>query len=150
MPNKPRNKPEIVLEKNTQEKFLSFLNGVFNGKPLKLNPDYCVVGRFDRSLKLHLTKTINVLINKHGNKRKRYKIGKTGNSPKRVEYDDYRLGVYSEMYLLYESTSIKNVENLERYYSAKFKPEKRCDNIDTDSRGKMVSINGKYYLYIML
>ena len=54
------------------------------------------------------------------------------------------------MFLLYESTSVKNIEDLEIYYSTKYKPEKRCDNKDTKSLGKMVSINGKYYLYLVI
>jgi hypothetical protein len=91
-------------------------------------------------LKLYITKTIDEIINKHGNKRKTYKEGKSDHSPKRAEFDDYRSGSYSKMFLLYESTSVKNVEYLERYYSTKYKPEKRYDNKDTKILSKMVSI----------
>lgn len=150
MPNRPRKNPELEVEKNVFESFSSWLDDVFVGTPPKLDSSYCVVGHINQSLKLHITKSINEIINKHGNKSKRYKIGKSGNSPKRAEFDDYRSGTYSEMFLLYESESVKNVESLEIYYSKKYKPENRCDNIDTNSLGKMVSIKGKYYLYLVI
>ena len=150
MPNKPRKKPGLIIEKTIFESFESWLNTVFIGKSPILNSEFCVVGVINHSLKLHLTKTVNEIINNHGTKRQNYKFGKTGRSPKRVEFDDYRSGVYSEMFLLYESTSVKNIEDLEIYYSTKYKPEKRCDNKDTKSLGKMVSINGKYYLYLVI
>lgn len=150
MPNKPRKKPELILEKTAFESFDSWLNTVFVGAAPVLNSDFCVVGRISHSLKLSITKSVTGIINKHGNKRKTYKFGKSGRSPKRAEYDDYRSGLYSQMFLLYESTSVKNVEDLEIYYSKKYKPEKRCDNKDTKSLGKMVSIDGKYYLYLVI
>lgn len=150
MPNKPKKIPKLSIEKNLFESFDSWLDDVFIGKPPVLDSQFCVVGRINHSLKLHITKSINTIINKHGNKRKTYKIGKTGHSPKRVEFDDYRKGSYSEMFLIYESESVKNVESLEIYYSTKYKPENRCDNKDTKSLGKMVSINGKYYLYLVI
>lgn len=150
MPNKPRKKPDLTIEKTVFQSFDSWLDDVFVGNSPILYDDFCVVGANNRSLKLHITKTINEIINKRGNKRKTYKIGKSGNSPKRVEFDDYRKGTYSEMFLLYESESVKNVEDLEIDYSTKYKPDKRCDNKDTKSLGKMVSIKGKYYLYLVI
>ena len=150
MPNRPRKTPELAIEKTVFESFSSWLDDVFTGKSPKLDSSYCVVGRVNHSLKLHITKSINEIINKHGNKRKTYKIGKSGRSPKRAEFDDYRSGLYSQMFLLYESESIKNIEDMEIYYSIKYKTEKRCDNKDTKSLGKMVSINGKYYLYLVI
>lgn len=150
MPNKPRKDPDLYIQKTAFESFGSWLDTVFVGKAPIVIIDYCVVGRINHSLKLYLTKSINEIINKHGNKRKTYKIGKTGRSTRRAEFDDYRGKAYSEMFLLYESSSVKNIEDLEIYYSTKYKPEKRCDNIDTKSLGKMVSINGKYYLYLVI
>jgi len=150
MPNRPIKKPELLIEKTIFESFDSWLDTVIIGKPPKLYDDYCIVGRVNASIKNHITKIINEIINKHGNKRKTYKVGKSGRTSKRAEFDDYRSSLYSEMFLLYESESVKNVEDLEIYYSKKYKPENRCDNIDTKSLGRMVSINGKYYLYLVI
>jgi hypothetical protein len=54
------------------------------------------------------------------------------------------------MYLLYESKIPSFVEFLEKYYSAKYKNDKFNKNIDTNSLGTMKSIDGNYYLYLVV
>lgn len=128
----------------------NWLRTLFLGNMPCIHKSHCVKGKITSGLKSAITKNVEWIINHKDNKPKNYKFGKTGFPPNRADQYDYRLASYSDMYLLYESTSVSNVEELEKYYCNKYKVNKRNDNVDVNSLGKMKSMNGKYYLYFVL
>lgn len=135
---------------NFWDELNDWVKTLFIGDKPIIDNTLCLTGHITPKLKVAITKNINEIINYESNKLKNYKFGKTGFPPTRTDQVDYRAASYSNMYLLYESTSIDNVEELEKYYCSKYKVQKRNDNIDDKSRGKMKSIDKKYYLYFVI
>ena len=127
-----------------------WLKTLFIGDKPNIDKSLLETGRLSSSLKTKITKNVQWILNHKSHKLKNYKFGKTGFPPNRADQDDYRIASYSNMFLLYESTSVDNVEELEKYYCSKYKLKKRNDNIDVNSLGKMKSIDGKYYLYFAI
>jgi hypothetical protein len=118
------------------------------GKAPAIISDFCCKGKPNSAMKSAITKNVtNILLE---NKKRYYKFGKTGHSLNRSDYEDYRSASYEKMYLLYESKIPSFVEFLEKYYSAKYKNDKFNKNIDTNSLGTMKSIDGNYYLYLVV
>jgi hypothetical protein len=126
----------------------NWLKTLFIGNAPEINVNYCSKGTVTSGLKSVITKDIELILNNR--KGRNYKFGKTGYAPTRVDQDDYRAGTYDEMFLLYESTSEANVSTLEEYYATKYHSRKGNDNIHTHSGGKMRSLDGYYYLYMVI
>lgn len=127
---------------------INWLKTLFIGNAPEININYCSKGNVTSGLKSVITKDIELILNNR--KGRNYKFGKTGFAPTRVDQYDYRAGTYDEMFLLYESTSKANVSELEGYYATKYNDKKGNDNIHKHSRGAMRSLDGYYYLYMVI
>ncbi len=125
-----------------------FWKNFWTGTKPTIEKKFCQTGNVNQSLKNRITKNINVILAHHC---KPFKIGKTGDAYIRSDHKDYRTD-YHHMYLLYKSTSKKNVSLLEEHYIAKFMkshPELN-QNKRINAPGKeMYSYDGYYYLYLV-
>ena len=111
------------------------------GKP-EIIEDLMIEGDVNRSLKWKLTRQMNILMDKYESR----KVGKSGDTFVRADYDEYR-SKYNHMFVLYQSPVVEDVELLEEHYTRKF-----FDRLDNDriGGGKMVSPDGLYYLYMVV
>lgn len=109
-----------------------------------LNPNYLIKFRNTDKLgiiKQRITRNINIIIEKCDS----FKIGKTGNKKTRPSnYLDF-----NEMYFLCESNE-KNINLLEAHYIDEYFDHKKNKNQRRGSAGRMVSSNGKFYLYLVV
>ncbi|OFX37786.1 MAG: hypothetical protein A2X08_02965 [Bacteroidetes bacterium GWA2_32_17] len=94
------------------------------------------------TLKANITKSINKITKQY----KGFKIGKTGNPP--VINMNHK--EYSEMFLLCESKNPEFIYTLESIYNKKFIEHKKNDNKKEGSAGICKSVDGKFYLYIVV
>ncbi|PKP42464.1 MAG: hypothetical protein CVT95_12480 [Bacteroidetes bacterium HGW-Bacteroidetes-12] len=92
--------------------------------------------------KTQITKSIEKIIPEY----KSFKIGKTGNPTTRNAGHK----TYTSMFLLCDSKDSDFISELENYYNSKYISHSKNDNKKVGSAGKSVSINGHYYLYIVV
>lgn len=132
----------LANETNWQQ----FWKGFWNGEKPKQNSDNIVTGHYNANTKRAITQRINNIIDDS----KSIKIGKTGNSDLRSDFNDYR-AIYKEMHLIYKSSSEEYISTAEEDYIKKFS-KSHASKIDnkTDKRvGKMYSYDGYYYMYVV-
>ncbi len=138
-------RPHLV---DTETNMDIFLKNLIDGKKPNVEKRFRTSGRITPSLKSEISKKINYLTEGcYG-----YKIGKTGDTYIRTDYSDYR-GNYQTMYLLYRSTSMQAVSELEEYYIQKFMKcdSEFCHNKKVKAPGKMMqTYDGYYNLYIVV
>ena len=98
------------------------------------------LGRSD--LKTSISKSLKVIIQEN----REFKIGKTGKP-------DARQAAHTKfefMYLLCESKNPKLIETLEDYFISMHIKNPMNRNQRTGSAGKSKSVDGKYYLYVVV
>lgn len=114
------------------------------GKPrIKVSSKLLLNGRLDQRKYDAICKNVERVLIKYD----KAKIGETANPSKRITYDDY-LDHYSFMFLLYQSKSKNDIDELEvdlidEYYND-------IENVK-DTRGGMMRAvkGGTYYVYIV-
>lgn len=128
--------------------FSDWWKSIIIGSSPQIFEKCCITGIPSATKKTAITKTVNNIIDE--NKKKHYKFGKTGHTLTRTDQDDYRAASYTKLYVLYKSKKETYVESLESYYCKKYKTKKNNDNIDVNSLGKMKTLDGFYFLYLVI
>ena len=131
----------------TETFFDKIVKNFWDGAKPNLNIDFCETGIINSVLKSKLTKNINKIIKDY----KIFKIGKTGDPYIRSDKKDYRNG-YNHMFIIYKSTSEKNISAIEEEYIEKFmnlEPNKIQNKRINAPGKKMQSYDGYYYLYLV-
>jgi hypothetical protein len=119
------------------------------GPAPEIHVDHLVESASNSSgLKWKITYRVNKIIKDHGEDK--HKFGKSGHPPYRVTMEDYRSEPYTKMFLLYQSTSADEISQLEVHYIKKYKKLKLVENKSETPNHKMVSYEGKYYLYLVV
>ncbi len=93
-------------------------------------------------LKGKITKAINSITKES----KAFKIGKTGKPGKRQEAH----AKFDQMYLLCSTSDEELIDELESYYTAKYIDDPKNLNEKVGSAGDAKSLDGQYFLYIVV
>lgn len=120
---------------------------VWDGSKPNIDYQHCISGIINPTLKRKLTTNIKKIINDHSF----FKIGKTGDPYIRADKTDYRKNYY-HMFLIYKSTSKKNISLLEEHYIEKLMllyPDKTRNKRVIAYGKEMFTYEGYYYLYIV-
>jgi hypothetical protein len=126
----------------------SWWKGDGYGTPPEVITDYLVSGDINRGLKWKISFRANKIIAKHGSN---HKFGKSGQPKKRAKANDYtHEEPYTKMFLMYESPAEDNVSKMEVHYILKYQDLTENDNVSTTEEHKIVSLNGKYYMYLVI
>ncbi len=130
-----------------------FLNDLWKtftvGPAPKLYYDHLVeADEINRGLKHKITRRANIILNSHPNNN--HKFGKSGQPPRRVDWDEYRKAPYSKMFLLFKSKNHSHISSMEVYYIKRYKHLHKNDNVSELETHTMKSHDGFYYMYIVV
>lgn len=120
----------------------SELKGITNDTIYQAGSQTCKDDTNIPLLKGRITQLINRIEKKYEN----FKIGKTGDPDTR----DNSHKAYKYMFILCSSDKAHHIENLESYFTTKYKSNIKCDNKKGGSAGTIKSVDGMYYLYMVV